>query len=84
MKKDYGWAYVDGIKRVICKSRPIRRGKDKGKIEVTLCRGRNKDGSIRQGVKVVIQEKSLVVSPPEKKKVEPLGNDGTRGKGGKQ
>lgn len=61
--KDYGWAWILNQQRPICDVRDIKRGKNKGKVQVTLCRGRNEDGTIRPGVKVIIPMDSIIELP---------------------
>ena len=64
----YGWVWIDGYKKKpICHARPIRRGKNKGKWEVKLCRGRNGDGTIKPGRKKIIPFKCVIEMPMEEK-----------------
>ena len=62
----YGWVWIDGYrKKPICHARLIKRGKNKGKYEVKLCRGRNGDGTIKPGRKKIIHADFLVETPTE-------------------
>jgi len=61
--KDYGWAWINQQQRPICNVRDIKRGKNKGKVEVTLCRGRHSDGSIKPGSKVIVRIESIIELP---------------------
>lgn len=64
----YGWVWIDGYKKKpICSARLIKRGKNKGKFEVVLCRGRNGDGTIKAGRKKIIPPEFLVEIPKGEK-----------------
>ncbi|MCK5615629.1 hypothetical protein KAR91_77910 [Candidatus Pacearchaeota archaeon] len=63
MKKDYGWVWINNVQRIICAVKDITRGPNKGKVEVTFCRGRNSDGSIRPGAKKIIPYQDLIEFP---------------------
>jgi len=61
----HGIAWINNIQKPICEVRDIKNGKDKGKVEVTLCKGRNADGTIRRGKKKIIPYDQLVEFPEE-------------------
>lgn len=63
--KDHGFAWVKNVQTVICECREIRRGRNKGKLMVTQCRGRSDNGTINRGIKVVIPFDNMIEFPPE-------------------
>jgi hypothetical protein len=59
-----GWAWVNKLhKKPILSVREIRRGRNKGKVEITLCNGRLGNGVIRPGKKLIIPLKWIMVLP---------------------
>ena len=71
VKEKEGWAWVQvttsGLRRKtpICVVKELKRGKNKRKLEVTLCRGRHTDGSIIRGTKKIIPFNHLIEFPQE-------------------
>jgi len=64
---DHGWAWINPRqKRPICSAREIRRGFNKGKVEIRLCRGRKGDGSIKPGKKKIVPFYNVIEFPPKK------------------
>ena len=63
--KDYGMAWINQQQRPICSVSKIVKGVNKGKFEVTMCRGRNPDGTIKPGEKVIVSENSIISKPLE-------------------
>ena len=65
-----GWVWIDGYKKKpICHARLIKRGQNKGKFEVKLCRGRKGDGTIKTGRKKIIPANCVIEMPMEEKNV---------------
>jgi len=66
---DYGVAWVGGVKNQKQKPfyayREIKRGKNKGKYQITLTNGRREDGSIRPGDPVIVPESDIIRFPGE-------------------
>ena len=60
---DYGWVWIKNQKHIICAVHEFKRGKNKGKVRVTLCRGRKKDGTINEGKKVIVPFDNLIELP---------------------
>ena len=65
IKEKEGWAWINNQQRPICAVRDIKRGKQKGKIQVTMCRGRNANGTINRGSMVVIEAMHIIEFPME-------------------
>ena len=65
VKEKEGWAWINNQQRPICAVRDIKRGKQKGKIQVTMCRGCNANGTINRGSMVVIEAMHIIEFPME-------------------
>lgn len=65
IKEKEGWAWINNQQRPICMVKEFKKGKNKLKLEVTLCRGRADDGSIIRGIKKIIPFGHLIEFPQE-------------------
>lgn len=63
MKLDYGWAWIKGQQRVICSVREIKRGRNKNKVEIRLCRGRDANKAIIPGRKMIVPFDNIIELP---------------------
>lgn len=59
----HGWVWFNAQKKPICSAREIRRGFNKGKVEIRLCRGRNGDGTIKPGKKKIVPLCNVIEFP---------------------
>lgn len=60
--KDYGLCWYGQQAKPYIYSKEIKKGKNKGKLEVYLTRGRAPDGTIIRGRRVIIS-KSAIITP---------------------
>ena len=69
-KPEPGKAWIKGKQKPILSAREITRGKNKGKYEIVLTRGRDAEGNIIPGVKRVVEKKAIITMPKEIKPYE--------------
>lgn len=71
-KPEPGKAWIKGKQKPILSAREITRGKNKGKYEVTLTKGRDAEGNIIPSAKKVVTEKEIITMPGAKIEVAPI------------
>ncbi|MCK5014035.1 MAG: hypothetical protein KAS66_09455 [Candidatus Omnitrophica bacterium] len=69
-KPEPGKAWIKGKQKPILSAREITKGKNKGKYEITLTRGRDAEGDIIPGAKKIVEEKAIITMPKEIKPYE--------------
>ena len=61
--KKIGKAWVKEKQRPILLAREIQRGKNRGKVQVVLTKGRDAQGNVRPGRKYIIPADAVIVWP---------------------
>ena len=72
IKKEPGFAWIKGKQKPILSAREITKGKNKGKYEVVLTKGRDAEGNIIPGAKKIVTEKDIITMPEIEEKVVPI------------
>lgn len=65
-KEKTGFAWIKGKQKPILSARKITSGKNKGKYEVILTKGRDEEGNIIPGAKKIVTEKHIITMPEAK------------------
>lgn len=68
-KPKHGMAWIKGKQKPILSAREITKGKNKGKFEVILTKGRDVEGNIIPGAKKIVAEKEIITMPIAEEKV---------------
>ena len=65
MSEDYGFCWYKNQVKPFIIDRTFKKGRNKGKLQVFLTRGRDSKGTIRKGKKIILESKNIIKHPDQ-------------------